>query len=238
MKPFLHTVTITGLDTSTDLGRVAELQKRYPFVEWGVLLSETKTGTHPRYPHFNWIALLTDQGLRLAGHLCGAWARDVTKGQMPATPDLTHFWPLFRRVQLNVSNVLKNIESDSFVGGIELLEAKLTNAIHDPIIVQVGRAGMGSFEDHLKSYRVLFDASGGRGVETQDWPKAGGLNCGYAGGLNPDNLRENIFRIFDAAQLQEVWIDVESGVRDGDDCLDLNKVAAFLDIAQAYVVDQ
>lgn len=137
-----------------------------------------------------------------------------------------------------MSGILKSIDPVNFQQGLELLRLKLPRANPNPFIIQVGKNGPGAFEPYVQKHRVLFDASGGRGVETQVWPKSDGLNCGYAGGLNPTNLRENIFRIFDAAEDQEVWIDVESGVRDGHDCLDLGKVAAFLDITKAYTVDR
>lgn len=235
MKPFIHTVTITGLDVNTDLHRLNYLQEQYPFVEWGVLLSETKTGTHPRYPHFNWIQLLTDQGFRLAGHLCGVWARDLVQGGRIAAPEMRGLLSLFSRFQLNISNLLTSVDPNKLMDGIDTLSA--------PAIVQVGKSGFGRLQECLSELRVrgqqfLFDASGGRGVETPVWPKSFGLNCGYAGGLRPENLRENIYRIFDAAEDQTVWIDVESGVRDELDFLDLKKVEQFLDIAQAYVVSK
>lgn len=69
-----------------------------------------------------------------------------------------------------------------------------------------------------KNILALFDASGGRGLERQEWPAhLGDWDCGYAGGLGPDNLRRELPRIAAAAGPSPYWIDMESKLREGDD---------------------
>jgi hypothetical protein len=42
-------VTITGADNNTPISDLFVLQKQFPFVEWAILLSQSKAGTD-RYP--------------------------------------------------------------------------------------------------------------------------------------------------------------------------------------------
>jgi hypothetical protein len=42
-------VTITGADNNNTHEELLELQKKYPFVEWGILYSQKKAGEN-RYP--------------------------------------------------------------------------------------------------------------------------------------------------------------------------------------------
>jgi hypothetical protein len=68
---------------------------------------------------------------------------------------------------------------------------------------------------------------------------------GYAGGLGPDNLEEQIPRILEAAsykgfskEIQEgdIWIDMETKVRsDQDRQFDLEKVEHCLEIAAPHI---
>src|SRR5207302_929741 len=66
----------------------------------------------------------------------------------------------------------------------------------------------------------LFDTSGGAGLTPDDleesWPMAWpGKYCGYAGGLGPDNVADELEKIFgtNAEQASTFWIDMETKVR-------------------------
>src|SRR5271167_3408365 len=92
----LRGVTITGADDRVDPGALISLQREFPFVEWGILMSVKRQGT-PRYPSDAWIQSLP-RGLRLSLHCCGDAARRVLAG--------THIpWhrvePHFSRYQMN-----------------------------------------------------------------------------------------------------------------------------------------
>ena len=49
MPDFKH-ITLTGIDDRTDIKELVRLQKRYPLVEFGVLLSWSQQGSERRYP--------------------------------------------------------------------------------------------------------------------------------------------------------------------------------------------
>jgi len=72
----------------------------------------------------------------------------------------------------------------------------------------------------------LFDSSGGRGV-LSEWPKIpnhnfGPLWCGYAGGLGPNNIVDELFKIEEAVGDAEIWIDMESKIRNSNNELDFD----------------
>ena len=96
------------------------------------------------------------------------------------------------------------------------------------------RAGLLPALAGLPNHAILFDASAGRGVAPEGWPAPlPGHFCGYAGGINPDNVAGHIDKIA-AAGAQDTWIDMESGVRT-DDRFDLDKVRRVLKIAEPFV---
>jgi hypothetical protein len=84
---------------------------------------------------------------------------------------------------------------------------------------------------------ALFDKSGGAGILPTEWPELlNGIKCGYAGGLSPENLEEQIKLIEHKAWSSEIWIDMETHVRSDEDAvLDLEKVIECLTIASQYV---
>ena len=59
---------------------------------------------------------------------------------------------------------------------------------------------------------ILFDASGGRGILTENIQRPiTGLFCGYVGGLNPQNCQEFLTKLNDQLVVGTTWIDMESG---------------------------
>lgn len=85
-----------------------------------------------------------------------------------------------------------------------------------------------SFAAGLK-VAALFDTSGGAGQLPLSWPKPiAAFPCGYAGGLGPDNVAEQLRSIARVCQ-QPFWIDMERNVRSFDDQdLDLTAVRRVL----------
>ena len=86
----------------------------------------------------------------------------------------------------------------------------------------------------------LFDSSGGRGVVEKSWPKIphheyGPIWCGYAGGLGPDNIKEELQKIEEAVGEAEIWIDMETKLRNKKDQFDLNLCEQVLQEAEPYV---
>jgi|SRR5579872_2152107 len=101
----LDKVTITGADDSIVPEDLVPLSERYPFVEWGILLSRTQEGS-PRFPSLHWLERLADvtrgdPRVRLSGHLCGRWVRDLCAGHTDFLVERKEIAFIFDRVQLN-----------------------------------------------------------------------------------------------------------------------------------------
>lgn len=230
----LHTVTISGPDDGTAQQDMLDISKEYPFVEWGILLS-SRTDARPRYPTPEWIDGLEEmarQGVLLSGHVCGGWAGRICKGRFAEPLDR----PFFRRTQLNVAQFFQKEVRD-----VALMAGCLPR--NREYIVQVGHAireGLALARDiqqHGHAVSVLYDASGGRGATPEQWPTPEfGIKFGYAGGLGPENIAEQLAIITSMGGDASIWIDMESRVRTDDgQRLDLDKVRQCLEIARKYV---
>lgn len=229
-------VTLTGADDTVDQADLISLSKKYPFVEWGILFSQSKSGVE-RYPSLEWVEklkqLVSKENLscNFAAHLCGKWVDDALNGKVTFLRDegMNH---LFNRLQFNmgkdrlkkaVSNLsfetaLQSIKKNSIIGGDY-------SVVTDKSIF---------FRNNLIS--PLFDASGGRGIGTKEWPTPFSENdisifCGYAGGLGPDNLLDEIKIIEAVVGNSSIWIDMETSLRsDKGRKFDLAKCEKVLDL--------
>lgn len=206
-------VTITGADNVVDPSALAELWRKYPFVEWGILYSRNRPG-RPRYPDLDWIAHFAGFRCARSLHLCGIVARDFLDGR-PFSPEG------FERVQVN-----------GYKGQPHDLAKAHSHGYGAEIILQVRKQFLlpGAARDALAlpNASILYDPSGGRGVQPDrtGYPNApAGVRMGIAGGIGPDNVAE---RVTGAALASASWIDMESGVRDENDQFDLGKVETVL----------
>jgi hypothetical protein len=230
----IYTVTITGADDNVKPEDLVDLSTKYPFVEWAILLSPTREGAK-RFPTKEWIAKLqkySDQ-LRLSGHFCGRWVRElVREGKCSIKDDRPGIWPMFQRMQINFHGNWEHCPQ--FLDCIHLMRKQ--------IIFQID-----SFDNELfnKARQAnldvvpLFDISHGRGWTPETWPCAlKGVRCGFAGGLGPHNIEKELQKIKASSHDAEIWLDMETNVRDNQDMFDLDKVERVLDIAEDYVTYQ
>ncbi len=83
----------------------------------------------------------------------------------------------------------------------------------------------------------LYDVSGGAGILPSTWPEPlPETYCGYAGGLGPANLKDQIELILEITGDTRIWIDMETRVRSDDDTeFLLDKVRKCLEIAKDFV---
>jgi hypothetical protein len=233
----INQVTITGADNSIDPSDLLTLAAEFPFVEWGILLSATKEG-NPRFPTKDWIeklALLAkSHNLNLAGHICGSWVRRLVTQSDPAVfNERPEFLEYFPRIQLNFSPY------DAAHRFLSLLQPH-----SNQFIVQVGKSGLANKHTLLQlggsmglNLAMLFDRSGGKGVVPSSWPAPfEPIYTGYAGGLGPETLEDQLPLILQAAGDRSIWIDMERRIRSDDDVqFDLGKVRACLEIRQLYI---
>lgn len=201
-------ITFTGVDSQTNLDDLLMLAADYP-VEFGVLLSASREGTHPRYPsQKDAKRIVSSVGVSWSAHLCGKDAKDVFYAVSTRHGEILEYCS---RMQVNTSERLNEVDHRNIC---------LVAASYDVKPILQCR---GNFPPAMLLIDVLYDKSGGKGVTQEFWPETVPMTfCGYAGGMNPDNVREIVQSIGSKAK-HPYWIDMESGVRDHNDRFDLSK---------------
>lgn len=227
----LAIVTLTGVDASQNVDVLAKMSDFTPYLEWGVLYSPDRAGSSSagcaRYPHVEWIEnyfLAAMAGHRKAIHLCGAAVDQFLVGD----PSVITLASRFDRIQLNfnqarspksIVTLLESIAAFRDVQGPRefILQHNTSNAVMVDLVA--GTPGISA----------LFDASGGRGLSPKAWPApVKGIRCGYAGGLGPENIAQELPRINQRAGGQYYWIDMESKLRDASDRFDISLAGEVL----------
>jgi hypothetical protein len=217
------------------------MSKKYPFVEWGILLSATQEGS-PRFPSRSWLRRFSDMVLdhnerrdphiHVSAHLCGRWLRDLLKGNN-SCPHLD--LGIFERVQLNFHGERQEVRMTEFVDELQKMEADGMKVIFqwDGVNTRILRDAIAAGVDG----QALFDLSHGAGILPNTWPyPLDGIYCGYAGGLGPDNLYEQMAMVNTAARDKPYWIDMETGVRSHcGETFDIQKASECLNLASRYI---
>jgi hypothetical protein len=243
-RRFISKVTVTGADDSIAAEDLIPIAKEYPFVEFGILLSMTAMG-RPRFPSKSWLQSLVRVALanplQLSGHLCGSWMRDSLVGSWPKLDFYmidNQFQSVFSRWQINTHAQAQEISARDIpriANGVALIRQ---NLIFQWDNVNNGLVGMAQ-GGGAQNIEVLFDLSHGAGRVPADWPcPLKWINCGYAGGLSPENVAEQIEKIEKVAEGRTVWIDAETQLRTPDNKIfDLARVRQFLEAARPWVME-
>ena len=238
MKKYIDKVTVTGASDDTSLEDMVKIQKEYPYVEWGILLSRKQAGRSWRFPSFTWInRLITsplETELTLSGHLCGSLVNDLLLGNL--TDDLCNiFISGFERIQINTHGIRHKYDLDKFhriIGENRAVQWIFQNdEVNSELITKTKEAGIWNIS-------ALYDLSHGAGVLPDKWDDPlDGIYTGYAGGLSVDNLESQLEKLDEVVGDKTVWIDAETHLRsNGDVNFDLDKVVKFLQIAKSRVV--
>jgi len=233
----LDRVTFTGADDSIMPSSLVSISRDYPWVEWGILFSKSNQGK-PRYPSQEWLKefyflMAGHSEILRSAHLCGRWVRE-----MMIDGELTWFASdpnvgLFQRVQIN------------FHGQYHAMHQSVPRQLGMKPSVRFILQCDGPNDDqvsalaHMRVVVPLFDKSGGAGRLPDEWPRAWpGIYCGYAGGLGPDNIYEQIEHISKVSS-GPFWVDMERRVRSEDDReFELGKVREVCRQVQSYARDR
>jgi hypothetical protein len=229
MKKYIKTVTITGASDDTSQEEMREVQQKYPFVEWGILVSRYAAGRQKRFPSMDWVNQL-DSSLNLSAHLCGGWVDEILLGEVEA--DLRHILNMpFKRVQINTHGIPHQCASDLMQ---VLHDYRNTQFIFQYDIVNKHIAEHAIVNGYT-NISALHDLSHGAGVLPEKWDGPLDIYTGYAGGLSPANLEEQLQRIDEVVGDKHIWIDAETHLRT-DEYLDWELVIPFLEAAKSRVV--
>ncbi len=229
-------VTLTGVDEKTELDGIEELSRRFSFSEWGLLYSPKHKGHPGRYPSASFIQQAMEKlspGIRVALHICGSGVDDLVKGEPVVSTLVDQVGERWGRVQLNFNAhaIGSKFTLDDVARFLEL-NPKIE------FITQHNEANGHVWKvlQHCGNHSVLFDGSCGRGLTPDVWEvPLNGVHCGYAGGLGIHTVVRVVHKIALAAGDDHFWIDMETHLRDEQDCFDLDragKVLAALDISR------
>ncbi len=173
--------------------------------------------------------------MQFSAHLCGGYTKELlNNGSITSwLTDCRDIEPIyfFGRYQYNF-NALRHTICKEFNEHLSRMSR--------PVILQLNKNNKFLCQEiltncgHNKNIQFLHDASGGLGISPQEWgsPTENHLT-GYAGGLTPENLEEQLLKINEVAGEAEIWIDTETGVRTNNE-LDMDKVFSFLKTAEKY----
>lgn len=219
-------MTFTGIDAKTDIGWIKAMGRKYVApsgvskVEFAILRSP-KAGQSARYPNRDQVKRITDYVYpeQLAFHLCGEYARMVHEDRWGELQDIIDF-RLVSRVQVN--SALSSAEDI-------LRLARFSIHIDKPVIMQWRE----KIFPYVPVISLLQDMSGGTGAEAEKWfipsslAQKARMTIGYAGGLKPENFKEQLHSMSKASCGLSFWTDCESGVRT-DDWFDTDKAESMM----------
>lgn len=240
----LTKITVTGADDSISPLDVLALSDKYRFAEFGILLGRSAGDAGmPRFPSLKWVDKIVNlkysaMNLNLSAHICGGWVREIMLGEwsLTRTPALGLLISEVDRIQLNFHAVSHAVDESRFLNGLahDLFENKQFifqyDNVNNHFLNIATRSGINAVP--------LFDLSHGAGVLAESWPSSEPFDhgCGYAGGLAPENVAEQLYKIEKVCGEKEIWIDAETKLRSSNDKqFDLAKVEAFLKAARPLV---
>lgn len=204
-------ITLTGADEMTPLTsliRLADLG-----AEIGLLYTHSPDGRN-RYPRLPWIANAVETlKKRCALHICGERARMAL-----FRDEFSGLVAKCGRVQIN-----GRIDPVSLFCFCRQWPLKHVITQHNPANAQALSVG-------ASNHQLLVDASGGQGQSPAEWLRPDTHKpVGFAGGLGPHNLREQLPRIAAVAK-GTWWIDMEGRMRDGEDWFDCGRAAEVMSL--------
>jgi len=236
----LTRVTFTGADDTVNVADLFDISRQYGFVEWGILI-----GSHSgesRFPSFDWIESLhswigcTTTPPLLSLHVCGLPLRMLVNGNDYPLSESRR--KLFDRMQLNFHG-----EPVTRAQSTRLIDSLLDRrSVLPEVIVQLD--GVNDFildrcMDLDLNASGLYDGSHGAGIRPEKWPAPHKRwRVGYAGGIGPETIHDDIRAIEAAATGTSYWIDMETKVRsqrDGRDVFDLEKCVSVLEAVIPYI---
>ena len=240
-------ITFTGVDEYTDLDRLQKIQEKYPYAEFGVLLSANWKENGNRYLNPERYRDLSGRNLNLSLHLCGRVARSAYSGDWIHLTDLLiqnralkyRVAKLFNRCQLNVaaSQDLEFNSSDTTECPLHFNEIIIQQKSADNCPLFDKAVKKNDILTYANTIALLCDASGGRGVESDFVPYDNHYNdyhVGYAGGFGETNILRKLEEITACEKVDDFWVDMESSLRNSDDKFDLDAVERILRMTEPY----
>lgn len=221
---FLKTVVCSGINENNDLNDAIEFLKKYKNAEFGVQCSPRKAGYHT--PRFDWLKELLHKlnehkiENKVALHLNEGFVVYFCDGKVPdEVSDLLTIGKTVGRLQLNFK-IGREVFASGNIPNIKTLEQTIKMVGLHPIILSASQPNMAFIQKAYHrgmKFDVLFDDSFGEGVapDMRKPPMFNDLLQGYAGGLSPENITEELAKIAKVAK-GNIFIDAEGKLK--QDC--------------------
>ena len=167
-------------------------------------------------------------------HVCGEWVRRILRGVMD--------WNDLPAVRIVTDRVQINTHAEEHVSTVAALDW-MSERSNKQFIIQLDAVNDHIFDAAVSRHMNiagLFDASHGAGVLPAEWPKPRHYEVyhGYAGGIGPENVREQVVKITDTITGSlPFWIDMEGRVRTNEQ-LDLTKVMSVLETCKDLITKE
>ena len=224
-------VTLTGLDGLQDIQEANALSREHPHCEWGLLYTPKLAGQENRYPELPKLKqmLETLEG-NVALHLCGGAVLNFLEGEATVSQLVDLVRQKSGRIQLNFQASRKQFSSQALIQAI--------NAHGDLFFItqlNMSNVDISATLLPLRNHGFLQDASGGRGLNPDFWTKPIKASQGYAGGLGPTNISQELLKIHAAAEDHPYWVDMEGRLRTAEDRFDIHAAATVLEIIESQV---
>lgn len=225
----LTTCTLNGVDEATPLVELAVVSDLYPYAEWGFLYSPGQQGMPGRFPSVERICRALRElppYVQVALHVCHEGVTQLLDGESVVSGLVDQVCLRGGRVQLNFNAAESRVDLERL--------GRFMQARPDLTIITPGNEANARVQPalaHLPNHAILFDSSCGRGVVPASWPRGtAAIACGYAGGLGPDTLGEQLPRIYDASGGVPFWIDMARRLRDAYDRFSMHFARKCLEI--------
>lgn len=226
----LYCVTFTGADDSIKPEEILRVAEQYPSIniEWALLLSKQNEGT-PRFPSLAWMTEFVNQVKSVAVHVQGRWLRSLLEGDKENS---------FLTKRASICDHSSRIQLNFHGDNVQNSSVEYIKEINKPLILPIDGTNT-LFEAAINSgvdCYPLFDRSAGAGISPESWPLPVHPNLnGYAGGLGPENIKNELKRIEETVGDNKIWIDMETHIRSKNDYLfDLDKIRVVLDVVVQY----
>lgn len=247
MSMKLKFITCSGCNETTSISELLSLLNEFPRAEIGVQVSEKKASYgSARYKWICslWSLLLTRRAIiNAALHVNLRWVENL--GQGIIAPELEEFLllsnydgsPFFQRVQLNFK-IGREKTPD-----VDKLEKAIRRFPRHRFILSYNQSNKRLIQElYIRNVKFdcLFDESFGAGIvpENRDEPAFIDILQGYAGGITPDNVAQELDKIAQTNKkgycMQDIYIDAHKGLEDELTHFDINKCRAYLTNAENW----
>lgn len=245
MRLDLKIITCTGPDDDTPVPSLVDLAARYRQAEIGLPLCPERGGKWLGYPSVSFIRTFAAQAqnlsqeggpvIRASLHVRKAWVDDLSQNIVRRIPkelmEMRHGngTAVFQRIHLNLSDPAK-VNPDNLKALFQERKGqRFILPVHKPTEQLCRR-----LVEEDAGFDLIFDKSQGTGILPAIWPEGiAGYFCAYAGGLNPENVRDELKKISRVAK-GEIGIDAETGLKDKNGRFSLRRAESYIKAAYSF----